>query len=137
MKATIGSVIVEGTPKEIAELARELGAHLTKLEERAVPASRVGSDARVTENRGGRSDHPTTEELVAQIKAVDQASVDALVEANPSARPNDFLTAILGINPSGLLRGRRNEIYTRAYNRIAASRKKLKIASPTAQRVAA
>ncbi len=135
VKATIGSVIVEGTPREVAELARELGLHPPKAEPRgdsqggATNAPPIGG---VTPFIQSTLTPPISiEAVLKRIKATDQEAVDALLRQKPSASVHDFLTVLVGIDPEMVLRGRRNPVYTRTYNRLAAARRKLGLLAPS------
>ena len=134
VKATIGSVIVEGTPREVAELARELGLHPPKAEPRgdsqggATNAPPIGG---VTPFIQSTLTPPISiEAVLKRIKATDQEAVDALLRQKPSASVHDFIRPRWH-RPRDGTRGRRNPVYTRTYNRLAAARRKLGLLGPS------
>ena len=126
MKARVenGAMVmhVEGTPKEVADLAHELGFHRGAV---PVPETERSQQTTLAE------DSKSVEDLMLKVRRVPASEVEKWVIANPKGSASKFLVDKLGASPDVKFTGSHQRVYISAYNKVARAHRRTGIPAPT------
>jgi hypothetical protein len=116
----VGTVSLEGNPKEMAELLREMGAHVDSSRliedeyERAMKAAKIIAERKVAETKSATY---TLESAIALVDSLPDEQWNEFLTSNPNATIRDFSDKFLG-GMAVHSRGSTAKLYGMIYIRI-------------------